>query len=147
MTVPFSQRLQRITDLAEHRTDAAANAMAVQLRGLAAAQDQLAQLQQFRHEYAELSAGAASRSVPVAVLRNRQQFVAKIDAAIGQQSVTVQAFQQRVAGSREDWLGHRQRSKALDSVTRQQRDRETSAASHAEQLALDDRSQHPKKPW
>lgn len=136
MNTPRSQRLQRVADIAGKRTDEAARRVAECTHALDAARRQLEELQQFRHDYAQPANG---HGVSVAELLNRQQFVARIDQAIAQQSRDIEQHVKNLAKVRAAWLESRNRHAALDSVTTRYRDRERANEERAEQAALDDR--------
>lgn len=145
MNPPRSQRLQRVADLAGKHTDEAANAMAERMRGLEAARRQLDELKQFRNDY-ELQPSSGP-GISVAELLNRQQFIARIDQAILQQQREIEQHVRHVAKARAAWLESRNRSAALDTVTRRYRDKEHASEERSEQAALDERMQQRKNPW
>lgn len=145
MKPPRSQRLQRVTDVAEQRTDAAADVLAQRTRGLDAAQKQLRELQQFRREYALPAPGGAG--VSVAELLNRQRFVARIDLAIAQQQREIEEWSRRLEDARAGWLASHHRSAALDTVTQRCLSAEQASDERAEQATLDERAQQRKQPW
>lgn len=139
-----SQRLQRVTDLAERRTDEAARTVGERRTELDQAQAQLGELERFRAEYARAGGGA---SVSVAELLNRQQFVQRIDQAIVQQRRDIERHQRRLAEAQSTWLQTRNRAAALDSVTRRYREQEQRAEDRMDQEAVDERMQHRKSGW
>ena len=77
-----SKRLQPAVDQAHQQTEDAMAKLATQQQQLAKAEHQLDELERYRAEYAAAGEGAVS----VSALLNRQQFVARIDQAIAQQS-------------------------------------------------------------
>lgn len=147
MNAPRSQRLQRVTDLAGRRTDEAANVLAGCLQMLDAARQQLQELEQFRHEYAQAPTAPGQPGMSVAELRNRQQFVARIDQAIIQQRQEIQQHTRHLAQARAAWIQSRSRSAALETVTERYRSREQASEERAEQAAQDERVQQRKHPW
>lgn len=147
MNTKRSQRLQRVTDVAEHRTEAAAGALAERVQGLGSARRQLKELQQFRQDYARAPTAAGTRGMSIAQLRNRQQFVARIDDAIDQQQHEVEQRARNLAQAQTAWINFRSRSAALDTVTRRWRGREQADDARIEQAAIDERMQRPRRPW
>ena len=147
MNAPRSQRLQRVADLAGKRTDDAANVLAQRLQALDAARQQLQELEQFRHEYRQPTTAPGQPGMSVAELRNRQQFVARIDQAIIQQRSEIEQHTRRLDQARAAWIESRSRSTALETVTERHRDRERAGEERAEQAALDERMQRRKTPW
>lgn len=142
MTPPRSQRLQRVADIAGKHADEAANVVATRLYGLDAAKRQLEELRQFRRDYAQPPTSPHGPCVSVTELRNRQQFVARIDQAIAQQQREIEQHAQNLAQARAAWRKSRNRSAALDTVTERYRSREQASEERAEQAAIDDRMQH-----
>lgn len=147
MNPPRSQRLQRVADVAGKRTDDAANVLAQCLRTLDAARQQLQELEQFRREYAQPVTAPGQPGMSVAELRNRQQFVARIDQAIIQQRSEIEQHTRFLAQARAAWVESRSRSAALETVTERHRNREQAGEERAEQAALDERMQRRKTPW
>jgi flagellar FliJ protein len=139
-----SQRLQRVTDIAERHTDEAANTMAERMRGLDAAKRQLLELQQFRRDYAQQPTSCHASGVSVSELLNRQRFVARIDQAIAQQQREIEECERRLAQARVAWLESHSRSAALDTVTQRYRSREQASEERAEQAAVDEHMQRQK---
>lgn len=147
MNAPRSQRLQRVADLAGKRTDDAANVLAQRLQALDAARQQLQELEQFRREYRQSPTAPDQPGISVAELRNRQQFVARIDQAIVQQRSEIEQHTRRLDQARAAWIESRSRSTALETVTERHRDRERAGEERAEQAALDERMQRRTTPW
>lgn len=147
MSAPRSQRLQRVADLAGKHTDDAAHALAERLRTLDAAKQQLQELEQFRREYVQPATAPGQPGMSVAELRNRQQFIARIDQAIVQQRREIEQHTRFLALARAAWIESRSRSAALETVTERHRNRERAGEERAEQAALDERMQRPRTPW
>ncbi|HJP98166.1 MAG TPA: flagellar export protein FliJ [Rhodanobacteraceae bacterium] len=147
MNAPRSQRLQRVADIAGKHTDDAANVLAQRLRTLDAAKQQLQELEQFRSDYGQPATAPGQPGISVAELRNRQQFVARIDQAIIQQRLEVEQHTRFLALARAAWIESRSRSAALETVTERHRSREKAGEERAEQAALDERMQRRKTPW
>ena len=132
-----ADRLQPVVDLAAEKAEDATRALATQQRALADAEHQLVELRRYRNEYAEMPNG-----IGVNALRNRQQFLQKIDMAIVQQLSEVQRRERALERAREDWTAARGRAKALDSVTTKYREQERKSQDRREQEQADERSQH-----
>jgi flagellar FliJ protein len=147
MNPPRSQRLQRVADIAGRRTDDAAGILAQRLRTLDAAQQQLQELEQFRRDYGQPATAPGQPGMSVAELRNRQQFVARIDQAIVQQRSEIEQHTRFLAQARAAWIESRSRSAALETVTERHRSRERAGEERAEQAALDERMHRRKTPW
>lgn len=147
MNAPRSQRLQRVTDIAGRRTDEAAQVLARCLQMLDVARQQLQELEQFRLDYAQAPTAAGQPGMSVAELRNRQQFVARIDQAILQQRHEIEQHARHLAQARAAWIESHSRSAALETVTERYRSREQGSKERAEQAAMDERMQRRKHPW
>lgn len=133
-----AKRLQPAADQAHQRTEDALAHLASEQQRLAKAEQQLGELEQYRREYAAAGAGAQS----VTALLNRQQFVARIDQAIAQQTVAVERQQHRLDQVRADWRSAHARESALDSVIAQHTEHERRAEERREQSEIDERMQH-----
>jgi flagellar FliJ protein len=147
MNPPRSHRLQRVTDIAERRTDEAAQVLARCLQMLDVARQQLQELEQFRRDYAQAPTAPGQPGMSVAELRNRQQFVSRIDQAIVQQRREIEQHTRHLAQARVAWIESHSRSTALETVTERYRSREQASAERAEQAALDERMQQRTQPW
>lgn len=140
-----SDRMQRVTDLAEQRTEEAAQTVAERNRDLAHAQTQLQELERFREEYARMPENGGS--VSVTALMNRQGFLQRIDHAISQQRQEIRRLSGRADQARGEWLQRRSRSAALDGVTQRYRQEEQRADDRVEQAVIDERMQHRRNGW
>ena len=140
-----SDRLQRVTDLAEQRTEEAAQQVAERNRDLEQARQQLEELKRFRDDYARPP--TAHGSISATALMNRQQFLHRIDQAMVQQRATIQRLTHQAEKARHEWLQLRSRSAALDGVTQRYRDQESRAEDRLEQAAIDERMQHRRGGW
>lgn len=147
MTRERSQRLQRVADVATRRTDAAAHLLADRISGLDAARRQLEELNRFRHEYTLRPDAGPAAAVTIAALRNRQQFIARIDEAIAQQQQNVRQSARRLDEARAAWLQSHSRSVALDHTVDRYRAEERARDERSEQAMLDERAQRPEQPW
>jgi flagellar protein FliJ len=131
-----ADRLQPVVDIAADKAEDATRALATHQRGLADAEQQLAELRRYRNEYAVMPSG-----IGVAELLNRQQFLQKIDMAIVQQLSEVQRRERALDAARTAWADARARAKALESVTTKYRDQERKAQDRREQEQADERAQ------
>lgn len=134
-----SDRMQRVTDLAERRSDEAGRDVAARDRQLAEAHQQLTELKRFRHEY---EAEPDGNGVGVSALLNRQRFLHRIDVAIVQQTTDIEQISQQLELSRRHWFEVRNRHTTLDGVTQRCRNEEQRADDRHEQDSIDERMQH-----
>jgi flagellar FliJ protein len=132
-----SKRLQPAVDQAHQQTEDAMAKLATQQQQLAKAEHQLGELERYRAEYAAAGEGAVS----VSALLNRQQFVARIDQAIAQQSAEVHRQHRRLDQVRDSWQQAHARESALGSVVAQHQEHERRAEDRREQAEVDERMQ------
>lgn len=133
-----SKRLQPAADQAHQRTGDALAKLATQQQLLAKAEHQLDELERYRREYAEAGEGAVS----VSALLNRQQFIARIDQAIAQQTAEVSRQHRRFDQVRDHWQQAHARESALGSVIAKHQEHERRAEERHEQAEIDERMQH-----
>jgi flagellar protein FliJ len=133
-----SKRLQPAVDQARQKTEDALAKLATQQQQLARAEHQLGELERYRNEYAAAGEGAVS----VSALLNRQQFIARIDQAIAQQTAEIGRQHRRLDQVRDHWQQAHARENALGSVVAQHQEHERRAEERREQAEIDDRMQH-----
>lgn len=111
---------------------------------VAKAEQQLAELERYRQEYADTSGG-----VSVSALLNRRQFVERIDQVISQQVVEVARLNRQLDQARGLWRDAHARERALGSVIDTYREQERKSEERREQSEIDERMQHrrPSKGW
>ena len=95
--------LDTLIELATSETDAAAQRLGRTIRGVDEAEQKLALLTQYRDEYAARFQSSQAAGLTVAGYRNYQQFIDKIDQAIGEQQRTLKDAQVRVDSERSAW--------------------------------------------
>lgn len=130
--------LETLLDLAQTRTDEAAR----QLGKLIAAESQdakkLALLQQYREDYQARFVAHARNGMRPEEWANYQHFLAKLDAAIEQQSRMCAISQGRTAAGQQAWLEQRNRHKAIDTLSQRQEAQAAKLAARAEQKSSDE---------
>lgn len=131
-------QLQPAADHARERSEEALAQFARHQQLLAAAENQLGELQRYRREYAANGGG----SLTVGALLNRQGFVERIDQAIVQQTRDIARLDRQLQEVREHWRQAHARESALDSVVEQYRERERQAEDRQEQAEVDERMQY-----
>jgi flagellar FliJ protein len=139
-----ANRLQPAADLARERQEAAMQKLAEHQQRVAKAEQQLAELERYRQEYADTSGG-----VSVSALLNRRQFVERIDQVISQQVVEVARLNRQLDQARGLWRDAHARERALGSVIDTYREQERKSEERREQSEIDERMQHrrPSKGW
>lgn len=92
-----------LVELAQKQTDDAARALGVAIAKQQEAQRTLEMLRQYRNDYTARFQQALMTGVTGALLRNQQNFLSKIDAAIDGQQKIVQQAEQTVNQQRLHW--------------------------------------------
>jgi flagellar FliJ protein len=136
---PRSERLLPAVDQAHQRSEQALQQLGEQQSRLSTAQKQLAELQRYREEYARTRHGAA---MAVHVLLNHQQFIDRIDGAIGQQIREVARRERQLELAGSAWRQAHAREQALDTVIRRASHQERQVEERREQSDVDERMQH-----
>lgn len=133
-----TQTMQRVSQLADDSAAAAMQVLAHQQQALSEGEAQLAELHLFAHEYQH----RADRGVhSMAELLNRQQFLQRINDAIGFQQRLVEQLREALATQRQVWLQARNRAKALGGVADHLQADDDRADERKEQREADEHSQ------
>lgn len=136
MTKPFS--LQAVLDLMQNRADEATRDLA---RLIAAEQDAKAKLDllsQYREEYARRFQASAQAGISPLQWKNFQDFLNRLDEAIGQQQSVVDHSCNNTAAGQAHWQEQRLRLKAIDTLSVRHRSAELSLELRREQKLCDE---------
>ena len=98
----------------------------------------LLMLEQYREEYAQRLREACANGVTQQILRNYQDFLARIDDAIAQQQKNVQHSENSTAAGQENWKAQNRRLKAIDTLSQRHQNREQYLENRAEQKLSDE---------
>jgi len=139
---PRSERLMPAVDHARKKTETALQQLGEQQNQLSLAEQQLAELQRYRQEYAM---GQQSGGMSVHALLNRQQFIERIDQAIGQQSREVVRRQRMLEQAGSAWREANARERVLDGVVERASEQERRSEERREQNDVDERMQHRRE--
>ncbi len=101
------------------------------------AEQQLAELERYRQEYAVTEGG-----VTITALLNRRQFVERIDQVIAQQATEVSRLHRQLDHARGNWREAHAREQALGSVIDRYREQERKSEERREQNEIDERMQY-----
>ena len=142
MSRPFS--LQAVLELMQTRADDATRHLAQLIAAENDARNKLELLQQYRGEYASRFQQAASNGIRPAEWRNFQDFLARIDEAIEQQTRTLSLQQTRTAAGQAQWKEQRVKLKALDTLSQRHQASENAREARQEQKLLDEFSARPR---
>jgi len=130
--------LQSLLDLAQDHTDSAAKALQLLKAQWNEAQDKLQQLLHYQQEYRERLRQSAGGGLSMALMRDYQAFLAKIELAIGQQSEEVARSKQRWEAGQQAWHAQKRKLGAFDTLAKRHRDGETKRESRQEQREQDE---------
>lgn len=98
--------------------------------------ERLGELNAFRHTYASKS--AATGDVSSAHLKDYQNFLQRLDAAVRAQQQIVRDCERNLATHRQRWLVKRQKLESLERVLEKYRAADTAEKEKLEQKLLDD---------
>lgn len=117
MSKPFP--LQTVAELMQARADDAAVALGRLLAQEKDARSRLKLLEEYRAEYLMRFQDAAARGLSPSQWANYQEFIARLDDAIGQQGRLVENSNGRTLAGQQHWLKQRNKVKAFDTLAQQ----------------------------
>jgi len=136
MAEPFS--LQPLVKLAQHQNDSATRRLGQLNKQQQSAQEKLETLQQYRKDYQTRLQEATQSGISQADLRNFQQFISKIDEAIGQQLKQVEQSKVSTQTGRSEFDATQRKLKSFDTLQQRHIEEQKKVAEKSEQKALDE---------
>jgi len=136
MSEPFA--LQPLMKLAQHQNDSATRKLGQLNKQQQSAQEKLETLQQYRKDYQTRLQEATQSGINQADLRNFQQFIGKIDEAIGQQLRQVEQSKISTQTGRNEFDATRRKLKSFDTLQQRHIEEQKKAAERSEQKTLDE---------
>ena len=136
-----SNRLKPVQRLSEAREQDAAKALGDSNRHVSEQEQRLADLENYREEYARYYQQRGEQGVTAAKLMELQRFLHNLNKAIEQQQQVVAMARQRSEQSKQQWNSARGKSQALDKVVERYRKEEDRSASRQEQKDNDEYAQ------
>ena len=130
--------LQSLLNLAQHRNDSATRKLGQLNKQQQSAQEKLETLQQYRKDYQTRLQEAARNGMSPADLRNFQQFINKIEEAIGQQLKQVEQSKVSTQAGRNEFDATRRKLKSFDTLQQRHIEEQKKIAEKSEQKALDE---------
>jgi flagellar FliJ protein len=115
MAQPFS--LQPLLEIMQNRTDEATRKLGQLIAAEQSQKSRLQMLEQYREEYAQRMRQATAEGVTPLVLRNYQDFLARIDEAIAQQRIAVSNSESSTKAGQEHWKSQNKQLKAIDTLS------------------------------
>jgi len=138
MTKPFS--LQPVMNLAQHQNDSATRKLGQLNKRQQGAQQNLDTLLEYRKDYQTRLQEATRNGMSQADLRNFQQFIDKLDEAIGQQLKQVEQSKAATQAGRNEFNAARLKLKSFDTLQQRHIEEQRKAAERSEQKNLDEHS-------
>lgn len=140
--------LQTVLELMQSRTDEAARELGRRIASEKNAKAQLRLLEDYRNEYAERFRSAAQGGMTPQVWQNFQDFLARLDEAIGQQRAVVAGSERKTAAGQQQWRDEKNRLRAIDTLAVRHVDRERRVEDRREQKLTDEIAarRHPGDP-
>jgi flagellar FliJ protein len=136
MIKPFS--LQPLLNLAQHQNDSATRKLGQLNKQQQSAQSKLEVLQQYRRDYQTRLQEATQNGINPAELRNFQEFINKLDEAIGQQLKVVGQSKVSTQAGRGEFDTAQRKLKSFDTLQQRHIKTQKIVAEKSEQLALDE---------
>lgn len=109
--------LQPLLELMQTRTDEATRQLGHLIAAEQSARSRLQMLEDYRADYALKLREACTQGLTPMALRNYQDFLARIDEAISQQTLAVRHSEQNTAHGQENWKEQNKRLKAIDTLS------------------------------
>jgi flagellar FliJ protein len=136
MTKPFA--LQAVLDLMQNRADEATQKLARLISAENDAKTKLDLLSEYREEYARRFQATAQQGMSPLQWKNFQDFLSRLDDAIGQQQAVVANSRNNTAAGQAHWQEQRIRLKAIDTLSDRHRVSELALELRREQKLSDE---------
>lgn len=136
MIKPFP--LQPLRDLAQHQKDSATQKLGQLNQQQQSAQQKLDTLLEYRKDYQARLQQTTQNGMDPAELRNFQQFINKLDEAIGQQLKLVEQSKTSAQLGRSEFDTTQRKLKSFDTLQQRHVDQQNQIIEKREQKALDE---------
>ncbi len=136
MAQPFS--LQPLLEIMQNRADEATRQLGQLIAAEQNQRSRLQMLEQYREEYAQRLRDATASGVTRLILRNYQDFLARIDEAIAQQKIVVGTSERNTRAGQDNWQAQNTRLKAIDTLSQRHDARERYRENRQEQKIQDE---------
>lgn len=130
--------LQTLLELMQSRTDEATRQLGQLISAEQSQRSRLEMLEQYREEYAQRLRDATTEGITRLILRNYQEFLARIDEAIEQQHLAVQNSELKTKAGQAKWSAQNKQLKAIDTLSIRHDARERYRENKLEQKLLDE---------
>lgn len=136
MSQPF--HLQPLLNLAQMNNESATRRLGQLNKQEHDAEMQLETLQTYRKDYQTRMQAASQQGLDPAVLRNFQEFINKLDAAIAQQTRALEISRQSTLAGRTDFSATQRKLKSFDTLQQRHVETQQKAEVKLEQRAMDE---------
>ncbi len=136
MAQPFS--LQPLLEIMQTRTDEASRKLGQLIAAEQNQRSRLQMLEEYRAEYAQRMSEATAQGITRMVLRNYQDFLARIDQAIEQQRLMVVDSENSTRAGQEHWKSQNKQLKAIGTLSQRHDARERYREGKQEQKLQDE---------
>ena len=130
--------LQTLLELMQNRTDEASRKLGQLIMAEQSQRSRLQMLEQYRDEYAQRMREAAAEGITRLILRNYQDFLARIDEAIEQQRQAVKNSEISTKAGQTEWRNQNTKLMAIDTLSSRHDARERYRENKQEQKILDE---------
>ncbi|MBP8169612.1 MAG: flagellar export protein FliJ [Azonexus sp.] len=130
--------LQTLLELMQNRTDEASRKLGQLITAEQSQRSRLQMLEQYRDEYAQRMREATAEGITRLILRNYQDFLARIDEAIEQQRQAVQNSELSTKAGQTEWRNQNTKLMAIDTLSSRHDARERYRENKQEQKILDE---------
>ena len=135
-----SKRLQPVVQVAASKQQAAARKLGDCQREIDTRNARLTELLAYQAEYAQRFESSGGHGLDMARLQDYRVFLARLNDAISQQRVLVEAARSEYEKMKSHWLGTRQQAQAIDKVVDRFKRDEVRAQGRREQAETDERA-------
>jgi flagellar FliJ protein len=132
--------LETLLAAARAHCDGAARRLAEDLAHTRAAEDRLALLKRYRHDYEMALRSRAAIGLTVVAWHNYQRFMAQLDAAVKAQHEEIAARRHAADARRRAWSSARQRVRSFERLSERREEEMRLAGDRREQAALDEQA-------
>lgn len=136
MSKPF--HMQSLLNLAQIKNDSATRRLGELSRQQHDTQAQLETLQQYRRDYQARMQSASQQGTNPALLRNFQEFIYKLDAAIVQQLGIVEQCKLSMQTGRGEYANSQRKLKSFDTLQQRHFEQEHKVEAKLEQKSMDE---------
>lgn len=136
MSQPFP--LQTLLEIMQGRTDEATRKLGQLISAEQSQRSRLQMLEQYRDEYAQRMSEATIQGITRLILRNYQEFLARIEEAIEQQRLAVHNSEISTQAGQAQWRTQNKQLKAIDTLSMRHDAREQYRENKQEQKLLDE---------